>query len=66
LKKNKQVEEAINEVVDEIKESTEFKQRLLKLIDQILEKPIEHTYLDDDIREVIDLIDLSKEGLAKR
>jgi hypothetical protein len=57
LNKNHEVAEAIQEVVDEIKESPEFKRRLLRLVDQILEKPIEQTFLDDDIRDVIDLIE---------
>lgn len=53
MDKNRELNEAIEEVLQEIKESEEFKRRVKRLINNALQE----TYHDDDILSVIDLME---------
>jgi hypothetical protein len=54
---NKAVIEGINEIIDEMKESEEFKRRFERLVEQIMEKPIDFANLDEDIIDLLELED---------
>lgn len=61
---NKAVQDAIREVVDDMNETPEFKRRFHRLLELIMEKPLEHSHLDDDIIDVLELVDLTKERIG--
>ena len=52
MDRNKELNEAIEELFQEIEESDEFKRRVKRLIDNAMKD----SYLDDDIIAVIDLM----------
>lgn len=54
---NKVVQEAINEIFDDMKESEEFKRRFKRLVEQIMEKPLDYANLDEDINDLLELED---------
>ncbi|WNR45128.1 hypothetical protein [Paenibacillus roseipurpureus] len=52
---HKEIEAAIDEVIDNLPESEVFKTRFRKLIENALSKTQERSFRDDDLREILDL-----------